>query len=105
MNDATGARPAGPVRVSVTQIDLTQGALRQGELLLDVEEADAATATERVSAWAQTRGYTKLRHAVEEVLATAPETGFAAIINKPHSLMSLATWPWAPTDKRHDHTR
>lgn len=95
-----GARPAGPVRVLITQIDLTQGALRRGELLLDVEEADAAAAAERVSAWAQARGYTKLRRAVEELLGTAPESGFAAVINKPHSLMVLATWPWAPTEER-----
>lgn len=38
MNAAT-SRPAGPVRVSITRIDLTERSFRQvGELLLDVEE-------------------------------------------------------------------
>lgn len=90
------SRPEGPVRISVMQIDFTPRPLRQGNLLLDVEEPDATGAVERVNAWPQARGYARLQRAIEEVLGTTPESGFAAIINKPHSLMVLATWPWAP---------
>jgi hypothetical protein len=47
------------------------------------------------------RGYDRLSTAIEELLGgEPPESGFAAVINKPHSLLLLATWPWRPNRQR-----
>ena len=84
------------VRLSVTQLDPQQLG-RPGTILLDVIEDDAAVA-ERAIAWATVRGYDRLVPALRSILGgPAPESGFAAVINKPHSLLVFATWPWCPT--------
>lgn len=84
------------VRLSVTQ--LVPGQMgRPGTVLLDVIEDDA-TVTDRAVAWAIVRGYDRLIPALRHTLGgPAPESGFAAVINKPHSLLVFATWPWCPT--------
>lgn len=87
-----------PVRLSVTRIDLTDPRT-PGALLLDVEET-ADVAQERARAWALVRGFDRLTSAIEEVFAgPAPESGYTFIINKPHSLLLLVTWPWAQMDQ------
>lgn len=84
------------VRLSVTQLDSQQWG-RPGTVLLDVLEDDE-TVTERAIAWATVRGYDRLIPALTRTLdGPPPESGFAAVINRPHALLVLATWPWCPT--------
>ena len=92
----TVARPAGPVRLSVTRIELS-GMRRPGELLFAIEEPDARTAYKKAAEWARAHGYDRLAPgAAQGVDRPAPESGWHVLINRPTSLMLLATWPWAP---------
>ena len=88
------------MRLSVTRIDLKDPGT-PGQLLLELDEESSAAAVTRATAWAQVRGYDRLSTAIEELLGgEPPESGFAAVINKPHSLLLLATWPWRPNRQR-----
>lgn len=42
------------------------------------------------------RGYTRLNPSLERILSEPSKDGWSAVINKPHSLAILATWPWCP---------
>lgn len=82
------------VRLTVSEIDLMSQ--RPGEVLLDVTEA-APEAVARAVAWAHVRGYDRLSISMGRAFGgEPPESGFAAIINKPHQLLVTVTWPWAP---------
>lgn len=71
-----------------------------GPPVLDVNEIQPV-AIERAVAWAKVRGYDKLVGTITAVFdAEPPESGFTTIINKPHQLIVIATWPWAPSGQR-----
>lgn len=80
------------VRLSVTTLN-KDNPRQPGELLLDVTETKSLVA-DRAIAWAQTQGYNQLVPVLERNLrGPEPENGFLAVINVPHSLLVLATWP------------
>lgn len=82
------------VRLSVTTLD-QENPGRPGDLLLDVIEEESVVA-DRAIAWAQAQGYDRLVPALERNLrGPTPESRFIAVINVPHSLLMLATWPGA----------
>lgn len=86
------------VRLTISEIDLTSR--RTGDVLLDVTEA-APQAVARAIAWAHVRGYDRLSISMDRAFGgEPPESGFAAIINKPHQLLVMVTWPWAPASRQ-----
>jgi hypothetical protein len=84
------------VRLTVTRLDLGDLAT-PGTTLLDVMEPEE-TLVERAVAWAKVNGYDRLIPSLERTLACdpPPASGYAAVINKPYSLLVFATWPWCP---------
>jgi hypothetical protein len=89
------------VRLSITRIDL-DALWAPGEVLLDVEET-SELAAERARSWAQVRGFDRLVTSIDRVPGGfGPAAGWAVIINKPNSLMLLATWPWCPVEVADD---
>ncbi len=84
-----------PVRLTITRIVLTDPN-QPGEVLLDLQET-TQTALERAIAWAEVQGYDGLDAALTRSLGgEPPSAGFVGVLNKPHSLLVLATWPWCP---------
>ncbi len=84
------------VRLTVSKVDL-EGSSRHSAPLLDLEDT-AAAVVETARAWAQVRGYDSLAPTIERVFGgDPPKSGFAVLINKPHSLLVMATWPWYPS--------
>lgn len=81
-----------PVRLTITRIVLTD-MNQPGEVLLDLQET-TRTALDRAIAWAEVQGYGGLDDALMRSLGDEPPSaGFVGVINKPHSLLVLATWP------------
>lgn len=81
------------VRLTIEKIDTTNIAAGPTEVLLDLTETDE-TVLSRATAWASVQGYTRLIPSLELVFNQPHTDGWAAILNKPHSLAILATWPW-----------
>lgn len=82
------------VRLTIERVDLSDVG-GGNEVLLDLTET-GGTVLDRAVAWAEVRGYTRLTPALKHVLRTPPAGGWCAVINVPHSLAILATWPWCP---------
>ena len=94
--ERTGWWTSGPVRLRVIEADLTdiEASL---SVLLDVADDDSTAVFEQGLAWAQVRGYTRLDAGLKWMFSQdVPVEGFAALINKPHSVKVIVTWPWAP---------
>lgn len=89
------------VRLSISQVRL-EALHEPGTVLLDVEDNHEHVRATAI-AWAQVRGYQALAGTIDRALGGPPPvSGYAAVINKPHALLVLATWPWAPA--RQDRT-
>ena len=83
------------VRLSVSRIDVADLRCR-GELVLNIEDVSAVV-FERACAWAAVRGFDRLAAAWENIFSgEPPESGFLVVINKPHGVLLMVTWPWAP---------
>lgn len=82
------------VRLTIDRRDLSVPGL-PGEVLLDITETDE-TILDRAVAWAQVRGYDRLTPSLESLFKKDHRDGWCAVINRPHSLVILATWPWCP---------
>lgn len=86
---------SGPVHLRIIEVNISNIS-HDGNLVLDVQ-APSVEAFEQATAWAEVRGYTRLSQALEWFFTNkAPVDGYAALINKPHSLKIVVTWPWAP---------
>lgn len=91
----TQERSEAPVRVTISTLD--DGFDQPGTCRVDLDEPNAAAARERATAWAEVRGYDNAVPAIHRLLTgEPPDSGYAALINKPHQLLIMAVWPWAP---------
>jgi len=94
----TTPNAAHTVRLIIARLDTAQPALVP-QIIRKVE----TTSTGLVNAAAAcAREFVVSEHldpllgAIERTFSTTPDSGYAAIINRPSGLMLVALWPWAP---------
>lgn len=96
--EVTNTDAADVVRLIITQLDTSQ-ATPAPRIIRKVETTstglvDAAAACARELVVSEHLG--RLLGSIERTFSTTPESGYAAIINRPSELMLVALWPWAP---------
>lgn len=91
-------RADGPVQLIIWRLD-TSGPSRGclGEELVAFQDEEQAGVYEAGQAWATVRGYERTLLALYDMFAgDPPESGWHMTFHKPHQLVLLARWPWAP---------